>query len=1071
VKVSGAGLGVVLLLGILQAGPARSQDAFRVYADLPADSTEARRGIIAGNPPGFAADFDSALVATDLSASGSGDLLESAALDFLDVTGDSLLLSDLRFVGNSSPGVIAAWYEAVQADALGLSLRRQGDAEGAIEAYTAAAEAYRDLGHLRREAVCWGSLGVAWWGTGDWEQVRAAYLEALDARERLGDPVLIGRTLNGLGTVAFQQGRYPEALDYYTRARDVRETLGNPVDLAVTTTYLGNVNLRLGNLDEARAGYVRALELLGPDGPARRLNEARGSLALVYNLLGRPDEAMEIHRQVLVSAEAAGDREMEAISRNNLAGSHLALGDPGGALRQLVVVREMEDIPPYVRIHTLSEMGDAYRQLGDLRQALEVLSEAREIAAETENRLESLHLSLQTGVVYQLMGLPDRALVAYQEGQVAADTLGIGEESRGARFAQADVLEAQGEGEEALRLIDEVIASDLEQGFQPYLAADYINRGNALTGLGRLEEGREAYQEGIDLAGGLDLKDELWRGYLGMADNLEQEGQLDSARVHNDLAIETLEQMGSVELSEGTKASLVGKRAFVYEAQINLLAKLHDREPEAGYEAEGFAVAERGKARALLDMLAEGRVDLEAGFDPALVAERDSLDRTLRSARYRLRIAVDEGASPPELRDLKAEVRDLERDQAALQQRMRLANPSFATLDAGQPAGLAEIREVLLPSGNEVLLEYSLGDSASHLWVATRDRLVLHSLPPRTEVEAATQAFRSALRNPAPAGDEALVASSAALFRMILEPAMGATRKAGTVYIVPDGSLHFVPFEALVEAAPAVPDAAASSAARARFLHGLPYALAGRQVLYGPSATTLTLLAETRQSRERGEREMAFLGVGDPVFTAAARSADEPLRGGELAPLPFTGDEVEMIAGLFPPGSATVLVGEEASEVTLSRPGYLSPYRVLHFATHGLVDERRPEKSSLALAFPRDPSEDGYLQASEIYHLQLNADLVVLSACETALGRMVRGEGVLGLPRAFLYAGASSVVVSLWSVSDRSTSELMGGFYEEMIEEGKSPGEALGEAKARLLESESFAHPFYWAPFVMIGPA
>ena len=225
----------------------------------------------------------------------------------------------------------------------------------------------------------------------------------------------------------------------------------------------------------------------------------------------------------------------------------------------------------------------------------------------------------------------------------------------------------------------------------------------------------------------------------------------------------------------------------------------------------------------------------------------------------------------------------------------------------------------------------------------------------------------------------------------------------------------------------------------------------------------------SRPGRQRDSGNLlAFLGVGDPVFSSGSA---EPGGSSDLAPLPFTRDEVNSIAEYFDEDARTVLLGEDAAEKTLSEPGFLSRYEILHFATHGFIDERRPERSSLALSFPKDPSEDGYLQAAEIYKLEMSADLVVLSACETGTGRMVRGEGVLGLPRAFLYGGASSVMVSLWSVSDRSTAKLMSVFYEQRTGKGRSHGEALRRASEHLRKTEGFAHPFYWAPFVLIGPA
>jgi CHAT domain-containing protein len=225
--------------------------------------------------------------------------------------------------------------------------------------------------------------------------------------------------------------------------------------------------------------------------------------------------------------------------------------------------------------------------------------------------------------------------------------------------------------------------------------------------------------------------------------------------------------------------------------------------------------------------------------------------------------------------------------------------------------------------------------------------------------------------------------------------------------------------------------------------------------------------------KKKEARDLSLLAIGDPVFGEEEEEAEEPSDGGGprggLDPLPFTREEVETISQFFDPSRVTVLLGQDARESRLTEPGFLADYDIIHFATHGLIDERRPERSKLALSFPKDPTEDGYLQASEIYRLDLGADLVVLSACETGLGRMVRGEGVLGLPRAFFYAGASSVVVSLWSVSDRSTSQLMAAFYQRMTSRRESPARALAGAKADLRKGGEFTHPFYWSPFVLMG--
>jgi tetratricopeptide (TPR) repeat protein len=236
-------------------------------ADFPPPAADARRALIDEDPDGFRSAFDSTLAATDLTDDARRSLLEAAAGEYLKATGDSILVADVRFVAGASPRTVADWHRAVTLDDTGFALRDEGDHAGSADAFREAAEIYRRIGHLRREAVAWGSLGVSVWYTGDMEAVGEAYARALDARERLGDPVLIGRTLNGLGSVNLRQGNYGDALGFYRRARDVRERLDDPLELGATLTYIGHVENELGNLEEARTSYRRALELFGEDAP------------------------------------------------------------------------------------------------------------------------------------------------------------------------------------------------------------------------------------------------------------------------------------------------------------------------------------------------------------------------------------------------------------------------------------------------------------------------------------------------------------------------------------------------------------------------------------------------------------------------------------------------------------------------------------------------------------------------------------------------------------------------------------------------------------------------------------
>ncbi|HET9235209.1 MAG TPA: CHAT domain-containing protein, partial [Candidatus Eisenbacteria bacterium] len=452
--------------------------------------------------------------------------------------------------------------------------------------------------------------------------------------------------------------------------------------------------------------------------------------------------------------------------------------------------------------------------------------------------------------------------------------------------------------------------------------------------------------------------------------------------------------------------------AFVYEAQTNVLGKLAPLNPGEGYELEAWEVAEQGKARALMDLLEDG---------------------STRS------VSVDR-----------------------------------AWKDVGQGVDLATLRTAALPTDKDLILEYALGDSGSYVWAITRKGMTLHRLPDKKKIQDTSRLLRrsleedvSRLRGRAPTTTETPVLSwrdhATALGDMLLAPVAEVVQMASRVAIIPDGALHYVPFEMLVQGS------------------SKQYALEGKTVRYAPSAGVLARLSLLQ--RHPGLPE-PFLGVGDPVFNGQAAktvASVEPVVQGafrsgipgtgetRLLPLPNTRKEVITIGQFFDKERPRLLLGAEATEANLKEPGFLSRFRILHFATHGLTDERFPKRCCLALS-AADSASDAFLEAEEIYALPVRADLVVLSACETGKGRMVRGEGVLGLPRAFLHAGARNVVVSLWSVSDEGTADLMTSFYREMIQKKRPAAEALARAKQDMMRSDEWHHPFYWAGFVLIGP-
>ncbi len=344
-----------------------------------------------------------------------------------------------------------------------------------------------------------------------------------------------------------------------------------------------------------------------------------------------------------------------------------------------------------------------------------------------------------------------------------------------------------------------------------------------------------------------------------------------------------------------------------------------------------------------------------------------------------------------------------------------------------------------------LLLEYALGPQRSWLWAVTPESVASFQLPPRAEIEEAAHRAHGLLA----AGRQTLAQGQARLAlaeltRLLLEPAAGLLGRK-RLLVVGDGALHFVPFAALP-----IPGTESSP-------EPVPL-ITKHEIVTAPSASSL---AEMRLAA-KGRREPAgtLAVVADPVFATPGR----------FARLPFSQQEARAILALAPPAGRLSALGLDANRDTVLS-GRLAGYRIVHFATHGLLDAAHPQLSGIVLSQVdrQGKPREGFVRAHEIYRLSLPVDLVVLSACSTALGREIHGEGLVGLTRGFQYAGARGVLVSLWEVEDRATAELMRLFYQEMLQRGRPPAAALRTAQTALREEPGWRSPYYWAGFVLQG--
>lgn len=590
-------------------------------------------------------------------------------------------------------------------------------------------------------------------------------------------------------------------------------------------------------------------------------------------------------------------------------------------------------------------------------------------------------------------------------------------------------------------------------------------------------------------------------------------------------ALKSIEEFraGSVRADEA-RTTFLATTKDVFDEASNALAEmaLMSALPDASrplegkalaYAAEAFQFVEQGRARSLLDLLGETGTNIREGVPPELFERKqENLDRQAEIARELLGVSLSSQPSKS-VEALEKEADDLEDKYVAIENDIRnKSQQRYKALTSTQPLTLAQVRQEVLDE-KTALLEYSLGSEASYLWVVTREFVRLFKLPKRAELEAQADGLRRQMlppeerqsiarltatdtprsikvrrRDALPAAS-AFAAASHKLYQSILEQAIGVvgTRR---LLIVPDGALSFVPFEALVTA----PDGADYAA--------LPYLAKTNETIYAPSASVVAAV-RGQISGNAVTDSTAILLIADPIFDtddermknlAAGASTTSVARGLGLSsaiadvaeeqtdsgiPAGFrlprilgTREEAEQIgqtaesAGL----KAERWLDLDASEANVEERD-LKPYHVLHFATHGLLNARRPQFTGMVLSLVGNKDgRDGFLRTSEVFNLRLSSPLVVLSACETGLGKETRGEGVMGLTRAFMYAGAPVVVVSLWSVNDKATADLMADFYKNLLaKNGAKPAAALFATRQNMIAGRQYSAPFYWAPFVLVG--
>ncbi len=905
----------------------------------------------------------------------------------------------------------------------GLKLKSAGHFQSAVQHFNqvlTSSQTLEPAGRVQTEI----NLGLLYWNTGDLEQSRRYFESALNSAkdqqlqeyEHLCRTALEIHRLYDKGKDRRGENKFDDSITAFNQAIELARENGLPEHELKCLRQQGVTYWYANKLRDFRRLNERALHIARQLNHDKEIGRCSNNIGLYHQKFENYSQALNHLETALQIAKKLNNKADISNTLNNMGIIYKNIGNHDKALDYLTQALEIDrDLgeDAYIAID-LNDIGTIYRNMGlssgnqeHFQKALEYFSEGLSLSRKISEVKNEIFVLNNIGSVYSDLGRHYDALKYFREG------------------------------------LDKARAAEEKEAVSMMLN----NMGIVHSNQGNYEESTLYFQQAIDHA--LEIRGGriLWEAYLELAHVYHKQGKLQEALKYYQLSISSIEDVRSRIKLEELKASFLGtdKRMEAYYSLIDLLIKLHHQSGNQSYAEEAFNYLERGKARAFLDRLEISQVNISQYINFKLQNQEREIMKDISTIYNRL---LDSGLTDEESTRIQEQLREKEHELEALKREIRTKSPAYGQLKYPEIITLKEARRLLSPG--EAFFEYCLSHDSSHLFVVSRDHLSVHTLPPRDKIQEIVKEYLKSLTD----RTNHSFHGGFTLYQNLIKP--GLDKNIDTIIIVPDDILNYLPFEALLQDNDA--------------LHWL---IEDYKIAYSPSISSLREIIKRRnQNGHRYSKD--WLAFGDPDF---ARLEDKD-NGHDVFQnftssnafnffrLKYSGDEINQIRSLFPAARVTAFTREEASEERLKNHD-LENYKIIHFATHSLIDDQRPIRSSVVLSL-NSGEEDGFLQAREIYNLKMHADLVVLSACQTALGRYIRGEGIDGLNRAFFYAGASSLLMSLWAVNDQATYQLMERFYTH-LRDSDSVRSALRKTKLELIQSEALSHPYYWAGFVASG--
>ena len=950
------------------------------------------------------------------------------------------------------------------------------------------------------------------------KQALAKLLEEIVSLRETKDPVRIGHALNQAGRLQLQLNLVKNSLTSYQEAVGILAHGPDPIAFVDSLNGLADANTRLSKCDVAKPLLERAIHLSDDSHYAPGKAEA---LLILSDCQNYND-----HLLALSSAQESqtiwtmlGDKRGIARSYAAIGYYQLAQTDLSQATKNseeaLRLWRELQDSDQETDV--LIQLGYIEYRKGAWQEVLGFLTQAQHLVDEENHPYKMGQIVSGMAEAFSESGLPEAALPKYQQAleyyrrsenprAIAATFLGLGK-----------TYLLTGKHREAIENLETARSQAEAIDEQVVVAFCHYYLGQTYTGTRNFSSAMTHFQEALDFFIKMNIPMEAartraWMGrvyeqqdnpadakkfyqtsltaFRELSDrvnesatlfalgNLEmKQKDLDRAEDYLKQSIEVTENLRRVSSSNDLTAAFSATVHERYESYIECLMRKRHEQSDDNLAMRAFEVSELARARSLAELLRATQTNLAPGVDPQL-AEREKLLRQSLTVKENEKIALlSKEYRREELTALETKIAQLEAEYKEINDEIRARYPGFDRISRPTAWNLQQIQKEIVADDRTVLLEYSLGKEKSYVWAVTRDGMKSFELPPQAEINKAAQDVYALLAQSAEADGKSLAQATQDLSRMVVGPVADQLRSR--LIVVADGALNYIPFQVL----PAP-------------LSDEPL-VASHEVVNVPSASILGQLR--LETERRGHPTEVLAAFGDPVFASNyAQSVGRPsnehiaaVETSEAARWQHALRDIEPVGDKIDPSSiqplfysklelahlreiagpkSFVATGFEASRERLEQTD-LTKYAILHFATHGILDPKRPENSGLFLSMVdrNGRGQNGFIGLQDIYRLHAPVDLVVLSACRTGLGKDVRGEGLIGLTRGFMYAGASSVLASLWKVDDEATAELMKRFYANALQQRMTPAAALRAAQNSIRQEPEWRSPHFWAAFTLQG--